>query len=323
MKNKFPLYVLVALSLALLPFNILAYSNYIIPGGENVGISISSDGVFVVGTYEVDGKLLNNLKAGDIITSINGKKVSTTLDFSKEVIGKTEVSITIIRNNKELNENLVISYVNGEYRSGLYVKDSINGIGTLTFIDPESKLFGALGHEILDSNNNVLNSNNGSIYNSYVTDINKSSRGDPGEKEADIDKESTIGNIKENTISGIFGKYTDDELLSKKALKVAEKDELKLGEAKIRTVINGTKIEEFTINITKLELSDNKKTKNILFEITDERLLSETGGIVQGMSGSPIIQDDKIIGAVTHVLVNNTKKGYGIYIVNMLNEAEN
>ena len=160
----------------------------------------------------------------------------------------------------------------------------------------------------------------GKIYKSEVTSITKSSNGNPGEKNAIFYNEEVFGNIEKNTSSGIFGDYTESTDGLKK-YKVANTDEIKLGEAKILTVLKGNDVKEYTINITRLNESKSKY-KNILFDITDEELLESTGGIVQGMSGSPIIQDDKIIGAVTHVVVDNPKKGYGIYITNMLSEME-
>ena len=161
----------------------------------------------------------------------------------------------------------------------------------------------------------------GKIYHSTVTGITRSDDGNPGEKNAKYDVNEVYGNIKENSTSGIFGTYTS-ELPDKRTYKVAHEKDIQLGNASILTVISGNEVEEFKINILKLMKKD-KKNKNILFEVTDERLLQSAGGIVQGMSGSPIIQGDKIIGAVTHVVVDDCKKGYGIFIENMLEEAEN
>ena len=201
------------------------------------------------------------------------------------------------------------------------VKDSVTGIGTLTYIDPNTKLFGALGHEITDSRTGkMLVISGGSIYESKVTDIEPSSNGVPGEKNAQINLEGTQGTIYENTVKGIFGTYTD-EIDNSKLYKVAKPDEVKKGKAEILTVLNDDIIEKYEIEIT--DISTNQETKNISFKITDEALLEKTNGIVQGMSGSPIIQGEYIIGAVTHVVVDNPHKGYGIFITNMLEEGEN
>ena len=176
-------------------------------------------------------------------------------------------------------------------------------------------------HEILEkSTKSKFESDTGTIFYSVVTGINKSANGNHGEKNAISDSNAIYGEVVENTTSGIFGNYTDT-LPQGKMYKVAKPEEINLGEAQILTVINGEKVEAFDINILKVNMNSN--TKNILFEVTDQNLLNETGGIIQGMSGSPIIQDDKIIGAVNFVVVDKTNKGYGIFITTMLEEAEN
>lgn len=306
--------LIILLTILLIPFNVLAYSNYIIPGGENIGISINSKGIIVIGRYKNINKRIKN---GDIITKIDGMNVNNMDELSK-YIDSNKHTVEILRNNKKINIELEVIEENGIYRTGLYVKDNITGIGTLSYIDPETKSFGALGHEVSESNTGtILNVKNGKIYNSSVTDIERSESGNPGSKDATI-SDNEIGNINKNTKKGIFGKIND--IPNKKKYKVANISDIKLGKAKILTVINDNKINEYEIEIKKI-LDDNSN-KNILFEITDSELLNKTGGIVQGMSGSPIIQDDYIIGAVTHVVINNPKYGYGIYIKNMLEESE-
>lgn len=324
--------IVVTLTISLLiiiPKNVNAYSSRIIPGGQNVGIQINTKGIIVVGLYKVNNNYPGkdaNLKVGDIIIKINDNAVSNISEMVSNIEkaqDKDNIKITYTRNNTELISNLkLVKQNDGVYRTGLYVKDSINGIGTLTFIDPETKLYGALGHEIIENNSGKkLEIKDGKIYKSDVTTIDKSSRGNPGEKNAKYYPEEVYGDIKENTSSGIFGKY-NDELPNLESMKVGSKDDIKIGPAKIRTVLDKDKIEEFDITITKID--ENLATnKNILFEITDKNLLEKTGGVVQGMSGSPIIQDDMIVGAVTHVIVEDAKMGYGIFITTMLEEAEN
>ena len=323
--KKFFLTLLI--SLIIIPINAYAYSDKLIVGGNNIGIEVKTKGILVIGTYEINGEFINkdsNIRAGDYITKVNDNKINNIDDFTNEIkkdIDKTKVDIEYYRNGKGYTSFLKLVESNGEYKTGLYVKDTITGIGTLTFIDPNTKIFGALGHEISDKNTeSILNINDGSIYYSYITGITKSTNGNPGEKEATYDDKNKYGVVNENTKSGIFGKYTSN-IDDSKLYNVAKKDEIKLGNAKIRTVIDGEEISEYNIEIERINTND--KTKNIVFKINDERLLNKTGGIVQGMSGSPIIQDDKIVGAVTHVIVNDCSKGYGIFITNMLEEAEN
>lgn len=324
-KNKF----LFMLLLLMIPNITLAYSDYVIAGGENIGIELKSSSVIIVGSYEVNGAnpaKKAGLQTGDRITKINDYSVTSIkemLDYIEALENKEEIMITYIRGNKENITTLSLDKdENNIYKTGLYVKDNITGVGTLTFIDPNTKYFGALGHEIIEKNTGQkLEINGGKIYSSRVTGVTKSNIGKPGEKNAKYDSNKTYGNITENTSRGIFGTYTNI-IPNKKLYKVGRIEDTIVGEAKILTVINGETIEEFSINILKINESKNA-TKNFLFEVTDKKLLDNTGGIVQGMSGSPIIQNDLIIGAVTHVVVDDPTKGYGISIIKMLEEAEN
>lgn len=320
--------IIILLSLFIMPNYILAYSSYIIPGGENIGIELNSKGVMVVGLYKVNetypGKDAN-LKVGDTIETVNDKKVSNINDLVDAIDSDcNNARITYIRNNEKLQTNLSLTKDNnGVCKTGLYVKDSISGLGTLSFIDPNTKVFGALGHEIIEkSTGKILEIKDGKIFHSDVTGIERSENGVPGEKNATFYSKQVTGTINENTEKGIFGIYEED-LPNKKQYKVATIEQIKKGKAKILTVLSGNEVKEYDIEITKINTNMSQKTKNILFTITDSELLEKTGGIVQGMSGSPIIQGDKIVGAVTHVVVNDPTNGYGIFITNMLEEAEN
>lgn len=328
-KNKIILFLCLLLINIMIPLNVLAYSDYIIAGGQNIGIELNSDGILIVGTYKINNYNPSkeaNLQIGDKIIKINEIEVTSIenmLNTISNLNNPTSINITYIRGNKinTTTLNLIIDD-NNIYKTGLYVKDSINGVGTLTFIDPNTKLYGALGHEIIEkTTGQKLEIKNGKIYSSTVTGITKSNEGNPGEKNAKYNLYDTYGDIYENTNSGIFGHYTTT-LPNTKLYKVAKPNEIKLGKASILTVVKNQEVETFDINILKVS-SNNKQTKNILFEVTDENLLNISGGIVQGMSGSPIIQNDMIIGAVTHVVIDDCTKGYGIFITNMLEEAEN
>ena len=311
----------------ILPFTeVFAYSNRLYVGGENIGIEVKTKGVLVIGKYKVNGEYINEscgIDKGDYITRINNNEINNIEDFSDEinkVNGEEEIDVEYRRKNKVYNTKLKLVKENDIYRTGLYVKDSVSGIGTLTAIDPTTNKFFALGHAVLDnSTNNVLEIDDGSIYSSYITGINKSSDGNPGEKYGEANVEDKYGKITGNSDKGIFGTY-DRTFDLNKVMDIKENDEIKLGNASIYTVIDKDNIKEYTINIDSINYND--KLKNILFTITDKELLDKTGGIVQGMSGSPIIQDNKIIGAVTHVVVNDPTKGYGIFITSMLKEAE-
>ena len=309
-----------------IPISVFAYSDYLIASGQNIGIELKSNYALIVGSYKIkDYNVLTdtNLKIGDKITKINNEEV-TSIQKMQEIINKQEndtIEVTYLRGSKENKETIKIYEENGEYKTGLYVRDMIRGVATLTYIDTENNTFGALGHEIIEkTTKSKFDSSDGTIFSSTVTGITKSSDGNPGEKNARSDSSNIFGTVDENTESGIFGTYTKS-LPNSKLYKVATPDEIKQGKAKILTVISDNKVEEFDINI--IRTNENSSTKNILFEITDKDLLEKTGGIVQGMSGSPIIQGDNIIGAVNFVLVDAPEKGYGIFITNMLEEAEN
>ena len=314
------------LSLFIIPINALAYSDYIIAGGENIGIELKAKGIIVVGVYKVGDNYPASeagIKVGDIITSINDEVVANISDLSSKINtrGDDNIKIGYVRDNISDYTNLKLYKDNDIYKTGLYVKDSISGIGTLTYIDPNTRLFGALGHEIIEkSTGKILEVKDGKIFKSDVTGTTKSDRTTTGEKNAIFNKGIVYGNIKENTISGIFGTYTS-EFNTNNLIEVASPNEIVPGEAKILTVLKDNKIEEYSINILKINTST--KTKNILFEITDKELLNKTNGVIKGMSGSPIVQNNKLIGAVTHAIVNDNEKGYGIFITTMLEEGEN
>lgn len=322
------LIITLLLAFTIIPANALAYSNEIIASGENIGISLNSKGVLIVGTYEVNGTNIADkagLKKGDIIQSINNEKIDNIEEMASKINENADNPLTIkyTRNGKEKETTLKLyKDKNNIYKTGLYVKDSVTGIGTLTFIDPNTKKFGALGHEIEEqTTGQILEIKDGKIFKTTVTGIIPSTDGTPGEKKAEYNPENTEGTVNENTTQGIFGTY-NGEITNQKKYKVATPNEVKTGNAKIMTVLNGNDIKEYNVKINQIiDLKSNNK--NFVFEITDNELKNKTGGIIQGMSGSPIIQGENIVGAVTHVVVDNPLKGYGIFITNMLEEAEN
>ena len=308
----------------LLPFYVNAYSKYIIPGGESIGININSDGLVVVGYYKVENNYINkNIHIGDRIIKIDNKKIESINDMLN-VLNKNNKSfdIELIRNNKSIEEKLILVEYDNSYKTGLYVKDNITGIGTLTYIDPYTKVYGSLGHVILFSDTNTrVEVKDGNIFDSSITSIVKSRNGFVGTKKADIFFNKKIGNIKKNNTNGIYGFYTN-KISNKQTIEISTFDEIKKGRAYIQTVTNNNKIKKYDINI--IDKYNNKKEtpKSFSFEVVDKELLDISGGIVQGMSGSPIIQDNKIIGAVTNVVVDDVKLGYGISIITMLEEGD-
>lgn len=306
-----------------MPLEILAYSKYIIPGGETLGIELKSDGIMIIGFYEINGTInKSNLQVGDYIKKVNDKEVNYISELTQEIENNIDsvVEITYTRNKVERTTNLNLIYDDNIYKTGLYVKDKITGIGTLSYIDPETKIYGALGHEIIESNSkNLVEVKTGNIFRNSITSITKSFDGAPGSKNAKFYYDTSYGTITKNTMYGIYGKYTSI-FPEKELIEVGNSKDVKIGPAKIYTVLENENIKEYNIEIIKI--NETSKTKNITFNIVDEELLDKTGGVVQGMSGSPIIQNNKIIGVVTHVIIDNPENGYGIFITTMLEEGE-
>ena len=316
------IYKILLLFLLIIPINVFAYSKYVIPGGETIGIEVNSKGILVVDFYKVNKKFIAKeagFEPGDRIIQVNNQEVNT-IDEMLNIIrntNKKNIKFTIERNNTNLELNLPLTKENNIIKTGLYVKDKINGIGTITYIDPTTKIYGSLGHEIVESKTlSKFEIKDGNIYEASVENIIKSKRGVAGEKNAITNKNNLYGTVKENEITGIYGTYTKE--INKDLIEIS--NTITTGEAYIKTVIKDDIVEDFKINI--LQIDNKSKTKNILFEITDKKLLNETGGIVQGMSGSPIIQNNKLVGAVNYVIVNDTTKGYGIFITTMLEEGD-
>lgn len=306
-----------------MPLNVLAYSNKIIAGGDTLGIEVKNKGIIVVGFYRVNGKLnKNNLKVGDIILKINNNDVFSIEDMVASIennIKNQKVIMTIKRNNEEIDKELELDYIDGVYKTGLYVKDNIIGIGTLSYIDPTTKIYGALGHEIIESSSNkLIEVKTGSIFKTKITSIDKSIKGVAGSKNAKFYNNINYGTVVNNTNKGIYG-YYDKDISSKDLLEVGKYEDITLGKAYIRTVLKDEAIGNYEIEIDRLNKGN---IKNIHFKITSPELIDKTGGVVQGMSGSPIIQNNKIIGAVTHVVIDNPLTGYGILITNMLEEGD-
>jgi stage IV sporulation protein B len=311
----------------------------VIPGGQTIGVKLKSDGALVVGHHQVltaNGEKISpgeqaQIKRGDWITHMNGKRLTSIHQVAEmvESAGKKgePVKLTILRGQKKFQVQVkpVLDQKDQVYRMGLYIRDSAAGVGTLTFYAPDQGVYGALGHLITDMDTQTpMTVASGEIVHSSVTSISKSRNGSPGEKRAQFfNNGKVLGNIEKNSEYGIFGKMTEypGNSISNEAMPVALAHEVKEGPAQIYTVIEGQKVEKFDIEIVHVARQDKPSTKGMVIKIVDPRLLERTGGIVQGMSGSPIIQDGKIVGAVTHVFVNDPASGYGCFIEWMLQES--
>ena len=305
---------------------VAAYAISLIPGGDSIGIELDYQGVIITGGYDITidnqkyNPLTSDFEAGDLIIAIDNQKVTSIEELSTVIKNNPEDTVydlTVKRDKQQLHQDLKVSYENQQFSTGLYVKDSISGIGTLTFYNPETKTFGALGHAMSDSkleSETLLQ--NGSIYESEVTSIKKATNQASGNKIADISNVE-IGSINSHSQFGIYGTYNYD-ISNREMMETASMDEIQLGEAYFMTVLNGSEIVKCTIEITKLNSQDEIKEKGIEFKVTDNSVIEKANGIVQGMSGSPIIQNDKIIGCVTHVSGSNPITGYGLYIDWML-----
>lgn len=305
--------------------NIYAYSTNIIPGGETIGININSNGLVVVGFYKVNNNYIGKeyLKIGDTILSINNVGVHSIENLTNIIDENIEsdINIKIKRNNKIIDTKMKIELEDDKYKTGLYIKDNISGIGTLTYVDPISKIYGALGHEIAFSETNTrVEVRNGYILESKIIGIDRSSNGHVGSKNGQINFNNKLGTISKNTEFGIFGIINN--IPNKNTIPIATYDDIKEDIATIYTVAENNDIKEYSIKIVDKYKSKINTTKCFSFEIIDTELLNKTGGVVQGMSGSPIVQNDKIIGAITHVLVDNVHLGYGICIETMLKKGE-
>jgi stage IV sporulation protein B len=310
----------------------------VIPGGQSIGVQLHTQGVLVVGHHliNVKEKTLSpgedaDIQVGDIILDINGKPIEEMKDVKPfvERAGEENSSLDVkIKRGKQTIETELtpkLDAQDNEYKIGLYIRDAAAGIGTMTFHDPDSQKYGALGHVISDMDTKKpIEIHDGSIVRSSVNSIEKGNNGIPGEKQARFSNDSKqLGTITKNSPFGIFGKL-DDEIENgsyDEPMPVALSHEVEEGPAEILTVVDGEKVEAFDIEIVSSVPQKFPATKGMVVQITDPELLKHTGGIVQGMSGSPIIQNDKIVGAVTHVFVNDPTSGYGVHIEWMLNDA--
>lgn len=301
---------------------------YLVPCGTAFGVKMLTKGVMVVGLNDIttdDGNICPakqaGIRTGDVIASINGQAVNSNDDVAALVnqAGGAAVTVNYVREEKTHSVQVqpVRSNIDGNYKTGMWVRDSTAGIGTVTFYEASTGNFGGLGHAITDiDTGEILPLNSGEVVEVDIYDIVKGISGIPGELCGTFTSSNACGQITTNNGTGIFG-FLDACPTSATAVPIAYKQEIEEGPATIYTTIDGTGPKEYQIEIENVDMTSNSPTKNMVLRVTDETLLAATGGIVQGMSGSPIMQNGKIVGAVTHVFVNDPAQGYGIFIENM------
>lgn len=323
--KKLSISLITVVSLLLPSFQVFGAD--VILGGQSIGIELDYEGVMITGTYEISidnhtyDPASDGYMTGDLITHVNHQKVESISELMQAVKTNVEsnqdIILTLKRDQQTIEKGLKFQTKDNQFTTGLYVQDGLTGIGTMTYYNPENHHFGALGHMMYDTSlSSQMVIKNGTIYNSYVKKIKPSQNGNPGEKIADIGS-IEIGTLFDNNNYGIYGQYTDiTEQLQ--TISTASMDEVELGEAYFLTVLDGHQVSRCSIRITNLKKQNEPAVKGITFEITDKKVLSLTNGIVQGMSGSPIIQNNKLVGCVTHVDMNNVHQGYGLYIDWML-----
>ena len=294
----------------------------VVPGGQVIGLELQDDTVTVAAFDDDLGDAAKacGLQVGDKIAAINGKSI-TSAGQVREILSRTdgEAEITVIRSGQRKKLYVQPEITQSGPRLGVYLKQGITGVGTVTWYDPNTETFGALGHGVNNANGELAKMEQGKVYNATVLTVKTGKSGTPGQLMSAVTGNGVIGTLTKNTAQGIFGTAklsADGELLP-----VGAKEQVHTGDAVIRSTVNDGSVREYSVEIVKVYPNSGPSGRNMLIKVTDPALLAATGGIVQGMSGSPIIQDGKLVGAVTHVLVNDPQIGYGIFIENMLDAA--
>ncbi|MGL5327933.1 MAG: SpoIVB peptidase S55 domain-containing protein [Peptostreptococcaceae bacterium] len=293
---------------------------YVYPLGNVVGIKAETDGVLVIGYEDDDITYIGGIQIGDRIIEINNKKIKDSDDIAQILneLKNENVKIGFIRDDEYEEDNIKVKFENGKYKLGLWVRDKVSGIGTMTFYDPSDNTFFAIGHAITDvDTNNLLKIKEGYLYNSSNLEFIKGNAERIGKINADFDLSNPIGKFDNNSNFGICGSLLDDGGINSKLIELGTLDDVKNGEAIIIFEDENRNLRTYDIKIEKITNS-NDLDRNMVIEVIDKDLIDFTGGIVQGMSGIPIIQNNKLIGSITHVFKDNPKKGYGIFINEMI-----
>ena len=321
MMKKFHLVLTAALCLWLLGVEAYATEN-LIPVGQVVGLELRNNSVSIAAFDDALGSAARNagLQIGDEILDIDGKTVDDAADVRQALTHSDgQVRLRILRKEKEHHLSLTPQVTAAGPRLGVYLRQGVTGIGTVTWYDPGSGRFGTLGHGVNNAEGNLVELTEGTVYKANVLSVKRGKCGEPGQLRGGVDTGHPLGVVDKNTPQGVFG--TMDAGWMGQTFETAPRSQVKTGAATIRSTVNGTVPQEYSVEILKIYPGERQEGRNMLIKVTDPKLLSTTGGIVQGMSGSPIIQNGKLIGAVTHVLVNDPTTGYGIFIENMLDAA--
>ena len=305
--------------------------NYVVPGGIPFGIKMFTDGVIVVGLSDitVDGRLVNpaknaGIKTGDILVSIDGNMVGKNEDVAAAINekGGEAVSLELRRAGETIYQMLTPAQTGDGYKAGIWVRDSSAGIGTLTYYNPTTGVFAGLGHAVCDvDTGDLMPLSSGQAVEVTITGVSRGLSGTPGELKGVFSGSGSLGELYLNSETGIYGYSSGHARLTGAAVPRALRQEIQPGPAEIYCTVSGSEPERYAIEIERVNTTEVNPTKNMVIRITDQRLIERTGGIVQGMSGSPIIQGGKLVGAVTHVFVNDPTRGYGIFAENMENAA--
>jgi len=291
----------------------------LVPGGQIVGLELE-DQTVTVAAFESQTAKNCGLRIGDRLVAVNGEPVHSVQDV-RDALKRTdgETDISVLRDGKAKKLRITPQITKDGPRLGVYLKQGITGVGTVTWYDPKSGEFGALGHGVNSTDGGLIKMTQGKVYEATVLSVKTGRSGTPGQLMSAITGSGVIGSLSKNTVQGVFG--TAELSNKEEMLPVGGKDQVHTGNAVIRSTVKDSQVQEYSVEILKVYPNSGATGRNMLLKVTDPELLAATGGIVQGMSGSPIIQDGKLVGAVTHVLVNDPTTGYGIFIENMLDAA--
>ena len=319
MKNFCLRLISALLLLYTIPQSVLA-ARMLIPVGQVVGLELHNDTVTVAAFEEDSQARAAGVEEGDCLLSIDNRPIKCAEDV-RTALDRSDgtVELKVLRKDRSMTLQVRPSITEQGPKLGIYLRQGITGIGTVTYYDPETKLFGTLGHSVNEPGGSLLAMTEGNAYRAQVVDVRKGRSGQPGQLMGSLSSHAPLGKLYRNTAKGVFG--STNTPFSGEPLPAATCDEVRTGSATIRSTVTGTAPREYSVEILKIYPAARTNGRNMLIRITDPALLEITGGIVQGMSGSPIIQDGKLIGAVTHVLVNDPTTGYGIFIENMLDAA--